>query len=443
MLNFLTMKGDGKKKELKLVGGLFLLSLVIRIIYAFFIKVDPWCDMAGYNQMALSILENGLGKNYEFISQPPLYPLFLAAIFRVFGHSYLAVRLTQALISAGTCVLIYLIGKNVFSKKVGTIACLISVFYFDFISYSGILMAETLSLFLFLLVIYVIIKNKALNLAAIIYGLTILTKPLYLVILPGLIIWIFLKEKKNKFLKILKFAIFVFLTVSPWIARNYFIVNKLILSSTGGEAFYIGHNPSADGGCNFDFTKYEYGSFYLDKTLSPIERSEIAKKKAVNYIIHHPRREIELIFLKLARYWSLKSRFDFYTANYPLRGVFFFSMIVINAILFPLCFLAMLYPRKSKNNWGLTILILNFTLVFITVFSAFGRMSFPIMPIVIILSVYGLYTAPEVFRSVKTKGVRVCVKRMLLLIFSTGYIYGFFIYQLISRYKQVMEILRR
>jgi len=362
------MKGDGKNKELKLVGGLFLLSLAIRIIYVIFIKVDPWCDMAYYNQAALSILDNGLGRNYEFISEPPLYPLFLAAIFRVFGHIYLAARLIQAFISACTCILIYFIGKETFDKRVGAVACLISVFYFDFISYSGILMAETLSLFLFLLVVYLIIKNKSLTFAAIIFGLTILVKLLYLVALPGLVIWIFLKTKKNRFLKILKFGGVTFLVVSSWMIRNYYFLNKAGLSFQTGIVIYLGHNPSADGGCNYDFIQHDYGRFYVDSSLSLSEKNKIAMSKAIDYVVTHPLREVQLIFLKFARYWTPKSRFDFYTANYPLQGVFFISMILINVVLLPLCFMAMFFPVRSKDNYGLMIIVFNFTLVFITIF---------------------------------------------------------------------------
>src|SRR2546427_5070098 len=59
---------------------------------------------------------------------PPLYPLFLAAT-ALAGKHYLLIAVPQALMGAGTAFCAYLIGKDLFGRPAGLIACCMVALY--------------------------------------------------------------------------------------------------------------------------------------------------------------------------------------------------------------------------------------------------------------------------------------------------------------------------
>src|SRR5690348_799347 len=95
---------------------LILLALSFRLFVAIRLPNDEPDDGRVYSQIARNILEQHV---YSIESQPPYtptlirlpgYPLFIAAIYSVFGHgNNTAVRVAQAVIDTGTCVLIALV----------------------------------------------------------------------------------------------------------------------------------------------------------------------------------------------------------------------------------------------------------------------------------------------------------------------------------------------
>ena len=137
----------------KKAGMVFLLALLTRLLYfGFFpprsIQLD---DAESWDGIAWNLAEgrgfldaNGLPTSVR----PPVYPLFLAGIYKVFGHSYPAAKLAQILLSALTCALLFLIGSRVFGEKLGFISGLVCAFYPPLIVYSVIIGSETLYAFL-------------------------------------------------------------------------------------------------------------------------------------------------------------------------------------------------------------------------------------------------------------------------------------------------------
>ena len=59
-------------------------------------------------------MDLGYGDEYGSF-RPPLFPLFLAGVYRTFGvGNYLAARIILCALSSLTCVLIYSLGKKLF-----------------------------------------------------------------------------------------------------------------------------------------------------------------------------------------------------------------------------------------------------------------------------------------------------------------------------------------
>ena len=98
------------------VWALVVLAAAFRLGIVHYLPNDSTDDSLGYEQIARNVLEQHV---YTHFAEPPYtptlvrlpgYPLFLAAVYSVFGHTNnTAVRIVQALIDTGTCVLVALL----------------------------------------------------------------------------------------------------------------------------------------------------------------------------------------------------------------------------------------------------------------------------------------------------------------------------------------------
>jgi 4-amino-4-deoxy-L-arabinose transferase-like glycosyltransferase len=80
-------------------------------------------DTADYDKAATKLIEEGtFGLEYE---RPPVYPLFLAAVYSISFQSLLLVRIVQCFLGSLICLLIFLIGEKVYGIKTRLIGGLI------------------------------------------------------------------------------------------------------------------------------------------------------------------------------------------------------------------------------------------------------------------------------------------------------------------------------
>ena len=77
--------------------------------------------------------------------RPPLYPLFLTAVYYVFGVEHIPVVCAQILINSLTSLLIYKVMKKVFSPTTGLYSAVIYAFY----PFSAFYLVRELPLILF------------------------------------------------------------------------------------------------------------------------------------------------------------------------------------------------------------------------------------------------------------------------------------------------------
>jgi hypothetical protein len=91
--------------------------------------------------------------------------------------------------------------------------------------------------------------------------------------------------------------------VSPWFVRNYLLWDKLVYTTADGRALLDGFNDLATGGNEFTV------SSKLTRTLvsyrhNEIERNDIFRRNALDWIRDHPRRAIALVLKKQLLFWS-------------------------------------------------------------------------------------------------------------------------------------------
>jgi len=352
-------------------------------------------DAHSYNQIAVNLLD---GKGFVtdgglYARRGPVYPLFLAIIYLIFGYSFVAVRFAQAIIGALTCIIIYLLSKELFDKKVGLIAAFISAIYYPFILQPAYLLTEVLFTFLLIAMLYFLIRYYykkdffSLCLGGLIFGISILCKGILFLFIPLLIIWLVVIEFKQHSKNVIATfvtLIFIFLPMFPWIVRNYLFYNAFIPSQIGGGlALYIGNNPKATGGTG-GWHKLRQDGFLPENidNLFTVEVDKLSQIKAINYIRNNPERFIKLGFNKIINMWR-----PFYVDAMLINKIimtFSYIPIMIFAIL------GIFLTRKKYKYISIFYFLFIYYIMIHVIFFGVIRYRYPVMPFFIIFAAFSL-----------------------------------------------------
>jgi hypothetical protein len=218
---------------------LFVLSFMIRMAYAFYDfgknGEAGFVDDLRYINQAKDILANGvpLGEYQD----GPVFPYILSFLFIIFGINYYPVFILNCLLSAGTTVLIFLLGKAVFNYKVALFAALWSLFYILFFRYTGRVLKENLILFLFLFSIYEFVlfarngSRRRLIVFTVIYLALLHADERFFTFTPFIAGFIFVEDYRHR-RAFKSTAVFIILTVVlmiPWTIRNYYVYDRVVI----------------------------------------------------------------------------------------------------------------------------------------------------------------------------------------------------------------------
>lgn len=227
----------------------------------FFAAFQPWksqveskevllIDALGYHQLAINLLENK-SFAYEANGKPdalrtPLYPLFIAAIYSIFGHSPWVVMLFQIVIDAITCLILFLTISTLFNHQVAIIS---SIFYaLDpfLIFYCSTLLSDILYIFFLVLAFYSYAaathssaqkkENFFIASFGLFLGIATLVRPISVYIsflIPLFFFVIYWKCKTKAIIFTSIYLVTFFFAISPWLFRNYITFNRLSLSTAG------------------------------------------------------------------------------------------------------------------------------------------------------------------------------------------------------------------
>jgi 4-amino-4-deoxy-L-arabinose transferase-like glycosyltransferase/Tfp pilus assembly protein PilF len=407
---------------------LFLVSFSVRLIYLFeFYAKSPftgylYLDAFRYNSWAQSIAF-GVQHAIEPTFRAPLYPIFLAVIYKIFGYDLFTARLAQMLISALACVLIYFIAAKIFNNRIAFISSLFAAFYGPFIYWAGELLIVTLIVFLDLVMLLLLLnaleKPKKLYwlLGGAVLGLSGIARPNMLVIIPWVIILIFwmskLKEtviiKKLRFVYSLYFLVGVFVVILPVTLSNYVTAKDFVLiSSQGGINFYMGNNPDADGKSAQPPARVTTHGEFLDdaylasvalaeegagRQLKPSQVSNYWYARGVEFIIDQPGRWLKLMGRKFAYFWTGDEVTNNEDTYYFIRFSNVLGLLMWHrGLAFPfgiICPLALVGIILSRKLWRKLLLFYGYTFLYmvsVIMFFVCGRYRLPVIPILLIFA---------------------------------------------------------
>ena len=300
-------------KERKYLIFIFIIALILRLTYVlFFHQLKIESDALQYDTIGWN-LAFGDGFSLEpGVPTPvraPVYPFFLSFIYLIFGHSYLVVRLAQAILSALTCLVIYWLGKEIFDEEMGRVTSLIIALYPVLISYTGFLLTETLFTFLLSITALFLVRavknrlGKYYAISGMLLGITTLCRATTMLfpffIFVGL--WAVYKVKIRAIVHFLIFLSMMVVVIIPWTVRNYFRFHTFLPVATGGGlTLWAGTYVPWDG-------KYQGVTTEPLRTMgeeySPIELDKRLFKEGVRNIKERPIKYFIMSIKKFPRFW--------------------------------------------------------------------------------------------------------------------------------------------
>jgi len=243
------------------LAAIVIVGFLLRVLYIRQAAADPFfqnpiIDARFYDGWALKIL-GGDWIGEEAYYQDPLFAYFLAAIYKLFGHSFAAVRVIQAGIDSATLALLYFIGRELFDVRVGLLSAALGALYGPMVCSTGLLDKTTLTIFLTALPIAVLVWAqdrgwKSCRLVGFLLGLDILTRGNMLAVTLGIGLWLaFGRGMANLHVSVKRGMAVVLgagLVVGLVTLRNYLVSGDVVLlSSNAGLNFFIGNNPLTAG----------------------------------------------------------------------------------------------------------------------------------------------------------------------------------------------------
>jgi 4-amino-4-deoxy-L-arabinose transferase-like glycosyltransferase len=246
------------KNEKTIFILILFLAFFLRCYYIFFLHPPErfiYSDMQGYYERALKIA-NGMPQNVADTLTAPGTHFFYSICFYT-GHPFLILKLMNLFISLLSCYFIFLITKELFSRRSALIAFFISSINFLFIDFTGYILSETPFIFFFSLLFYLMIKStKASNvpkkcifltLAGLCSSIAVAIRPGILIFILLFILWNLMNWKKQKVISTLFFVlgylpIYTLLTFHTYQLTG----NTGFVSTNGGLNFYQGRSHVKD-----------------------------------------------------------------------------------------------------------------------------------------------------------------------------------------------------
>lgn len=286
--------------ESRMLLLLLALAIVIRLAFVTF-PADgvPFSDMQDYHEKACALLATG---SYGAALRPPLYPLFLAAMYRFAGMGYASVRLVQAFMGVGVCLFTYMLARRLYGPRAGVAAGLIVACYPSLVIYTCLLMSENLFMFLFTASLLVLIKTSpprrglSCFAAGVLLGLACLTRSVLVGFVFVSALWLLIRRERMAALGIMLGAL---CAIAPWTARNWGYYHSIVpIDTYGGYNFLIGNNPDASGRQSRDVL-VKLRQTVWKKYRDDAHRAAIGYKEGLNFIAANPRRFVDLGIRKM------------------------------------------------------------------------------------------------------------------------------------------------
>lgn len=397
------------------VAGCMLLSLALNLVYLAVVQrsVTIEADAIAYDRLGWQLAQ-GQGFPAEGEHQPelpPLYPLFLGAVYALVGHNPHAVRLIQAVLVACVPLLVFLIASELKADRVipeGAVrlAPLLAALYPPFVFYSAMLYRETLITFLLAVSMWQLVRSvsgrrlRHLVGFGVAIALTALTdnRFLYLPLCVAVALWLWDRRVRVWVRFGMVSALTAAAVIGPWTIRNYRTFHRFVPIAVSQEkGFWLATHPG-------EFLEWDWRREPLKSyaALDPATRHQVLSREAWENLERHPFVYMRLCVKRFFRFWlgghsNMVPRWRHSLTESARRKAYGVVLFKLLCLLINLSYLvggaigAVSCLRASRHAAvaGLVAVVGYVTIVHTLVFAA-PRYHLPIIPILIVCFAYGL-----------------------------------------------------
>lgn len=362
----------------------------------------------------------------------PLYPAFLALVYTFSGvefSRFFAARLAQAIfLIAPLAPLTYFAGRNFLPhtsfldersvEKGSRLAAWIVAWYPMLLIYPLGLATENLFFplllisFIFLLKVFRTPTIQNFAASGIFLALTTLTRSSILIFAGFVMLFLFFHFRWKSLPLFLTF----FLLITPWGIRNALLHGKVTgLENLMGYNLYLGYHPQGNG-------SFVFGpSLDLLTIMDDLERDEIGRQKAFEFIRADPGRIMPLFFNRLGFFFGLEKRvlMYFYSNNLlgyiPALPLILISVVLLVPFVFVSSFaaLGLTALQRSPQRTLLGILFATYILPYALILSE-DRFHLALVPFFAVLAAYAMVLTRE--RRLREASGRYFVLAVILLL---------------------------
>jgi 4-amino-4-deoxy-L-arabinose transferase-like glycosyltransferase len=389
-----TFAESGLRRILTSWQLLLLVSITVRL--AFVVSLDTrcltWDDEREHHQIAWNLAQTGRFESSAYRAAP-LYPTFLAVVYKVFGHNFLAARVCQALLGAILTLVVFRLAVLLFDRTTALVAGWCTALYPQFIYLTGVFYAEHTFAVLLALTVLSLVRHhdkpspRRATLAGISMAATILCRPIGFAFVPFAGAYIFVSASSRSKLRCL--AVFIAVTslvVLPWTIRNAFVYWHFVPVATGqGMHLWMGNNDLSRGDAD-DRHLNPSNRFWMDRIGQPntegltadkthagvpatgttrldeIEQDRALQQEAFRWARTHPRAFLRnslrrLLTLHEAFSRTLSTNETTSTRNQLIASLTFYPVLTLGLIG---AFLAL---RRNRASWILHAVVCSLTMI--------------------------------------------------------------------------------
>ena len=343
------------------------------------------------------------------VYMPPAYPFFLYAVklisFNKIGFVHLVIFI-QILLSTYSIYLFYKLNIFFFSEKISLINSYIFSFFplniYASIKLSSVNLQIFLSLMFLYLLFLVLKKSSKKNIVffSITSALLILTRGEFVLIFFSFIAFLLI-YKKISFINLVKIILIVSLIISPYVLRNYYHFNQIVLVKSLGFNLWKGNNQLS---LIQGYENYENDTFSkLNANIQNVKKDKFYEINRDNIFLTEAKKNI---FSDTQRYFYLffKKLFAFYfvdwESTYPKYFNFFnfFPNLALSILSIPGL---IVFFKKSKFEVRCLALYLLTNLLIFSIFFILPRYKLIILPVQIIMAGYFIQYLVDKYKSNK------------------------------------------
>jgi 4-amino-4-deoxy-L-arabinose transferase-like glycosyltransferase len=405
---------------------IFLAGAILRLglwVWFWDEPLNIW-DERDYNTLAISLVEReefAFDPGRPASLRPPLYPAVVAGVYQLFGiENYQAVRLLQAGLSLLTVLVVYTLGAEVFSPRVGLWQAGLYCFYPSLLAYNNLLLTETLFTFFLCAACLALVRFYRrgsipyLLAAGGLLGLGALTRSVLWLFPPVLAVFVLVTWKAPLGRRVLAAGALVgafAVTLAPWSIRNTRLEKTFVAVDTmGGRNFMMGnyqHTPLYRAWDAISLTGDRSWHHELDAEFPTFakmtqgQRDKLALRRGLQFVMENPGLTLQRDIVKFFNFWGLERELVAGAARGSFGSLSGLATALLTLVVFGSYAAALvtglfgmvLAPPQDKRLHWLMLLLIAYICGMHTLTFGHSRYHLPVMPFVLGYSASALVQA--------------------------------------------------